>query len=88
MRVDRQIRFEYATCGRIWKEKENGLKKFVYAWTGPKIGLLSTPVHVDKKHLMTGPKGNRQFCFTEERGLGGVPVNWRIVANRTGHYKQ
>ena len=40
MRVDRRIRFEYATCERgnflIWKEKVADSKISEYMWTGPK----------------------------------------------------
>ena len=34
MRMDRQIRFEYATCGR-GKKKTSG-----YVWTGPKFRVF------------------------------------------------
>ena len=40
MRVDRRIRFEYATCGwgnfLIRKEKVANSKISEYVWTGPK----------------------------------------------------
>ena len=44
MRVDRRIRFEYATCGRgnflIWKEKVADSKISGYVWTGPNTNTL------------------------------------------------
>ena len=32
----------------------------------PKFGVNQASFHWDTKHLMTGPKGNSEFCFPEE----------------------